>query len=48
MIWNESLTKEKKETQFNSMFLRKTKAKLLESDNERKYFQVAYNFRVTT
>ena len=37
-IWNEFLTKEEKEIQSHSMFLRKIKTKLLESDNERKYF----------
>ena len=37
-IWNEFLTKEEKEIQFHSIFLRKIKTKLLESDNERKYF----------
>ena len=37
-IWNEFLTKEEKEIQSHSIFLRKIKTKLLESDNERKYF----------
>ena len=37
-ILNEFLTKEEKEMQSHSIFLRKIKAKLLESDNERKYF----------
>ena len=37
-IWNEFLTKEEKEIQSHSIFLRKSKTKLLESDNERKYF----------
>ena len=37
-IWNEFLTKEEKEIQSHSTFLRKVKTKLLESDNERKYF----------
>ena len=37
-IWNEFLTKEEKEIQFHSIFLRKIKTILLESDNERKYF----------
>ena len=36
--WNEFLTKEEKEIQSHSIFLRKTKTKLLESDNKRKYF----------
>ena len=36
--WNEFLTKEEKEIQSHSIFLRKIKTKLLESDNERKYF----------
>ena len=35
-IWNEFLTKKEKEIQSHSVFLRKTKTKLLESDNERK------------
>ena len=35
-IWNEFLTKEEKEIQ--SIFLRKIKTKLLESDNDGKYF----------
>ena len=46
-IWNEFLTKEEKEIQSYSIFLRKTKTKLLESDNERKYFYVAYHLRVS-
>ena len=37
-ISNEFLTKEEKEIQSHSTFLRKIKTKLLESDNERKYF----------
>ena len=37
-IWNELLTKEENEIQSHSIFLRKIKTKLLESDNERKYF----------
>ena len=37
-IWNEVLTKEGKEIQSHSIFLRKIKTKVLESDNERKYF----------
>ena len=37
-IWIKFLTKEEKEIQFHSIFLRKIKTKLLESDNERKYF----------
>ena len=37
-IWNKFLTKEEKEIQSHSIFLRKIKTKLLESDNERKYF----------
>ena len=37
-IWNEFLIKEEKEIQSHSIFLRKIKTKLLESDNERKYF----------
>ena len=37
-IWNEFLTKEEKEIQSHSIFLRKIRTKLLESDNERKYF----------
>ena len=39
-IWNEFLTKEKKRKTipFHSIFLSKIKTKLLESDNERKYF----------
>ena len=37
-IWNEFLTKEEKEIQSHSILLRKINTKLLESDNERKYF----------
>ena len=37
-IWNEFLNKEEKEIQSHSLLLRKIKTKLLESDNERKYF----------
>ena len=37
-IWNEFLSKEEKEIQSHSIFLRKIKTKLLESENERKYF----------
>ena len=37
-IWNEFLTKEEKEIQSHSIFLRKSKTKVLESDNERKCF----------
>ena len=46
-IWNEFLTKEEKEIQSHSISLRKIKTKLLESDNERKYFQIAYHLRVS-
>ena len=37
-IWNEFLTKEEKEMQSHSIFVRKIKTNLLECDNERKYF----------
>ena len=37
-IWNEFLTKEEKGIQSHSVFLGKIKTKLLESENERKYF----------
>ena len=37
-IWNEFLTKEEKEIQSHSIFLRKIQIKLLESNNERKSF----------
>ena len=37
-IWNEFLTKEEKEMQSHSIFLIKIKTKLLESNNESKYF----------
>ena len=37
-IWNEFLTKEEKEIQSHSIFLRKIKTKLLESNKIRKYF----------
>ena len=46
-IWNEFLTKEERGTQSHSIFLRKIKTKLLESDNERKYFQIAYHLQVS-
>ena len=37
-IWNELITKEEREIQSHSIFIRKIKTKLLKSDNERKYF----------
>ena len=37
-IWNKFLTKEKKEIQSHSIFLRIIETKLLKSENERKYF----------
>ena len=37
-IWNESITKDEKEINSFSLFQKYVKAKLLESDNERKYF----------
>ena len=37
-IWNEFLTKEEKEIQSRSIFLKKIKTKLFESDNERNCF----------
>ena len=37
-IWNEFLIKKEKEIQSHSIFFIKIKTKLLESDNERKYF----------
>ena len=37
-IWSEFLTKEEKGIQLHSVFLGKIKTKLLESENERKYF----------
>ena len=37
-IWNEFLTKEEKGIQSHSVFLGKIKTRLLESENERKYF----------
>ena len=46
-ICNEFLTKEEKKIQSHSIFLRKIQTKLLQSDNERKYFYVAYNRRVS-
>ena len=46
-IWNKFLTKEEKEIQSHSIFLRKIKTKLLESNNERKFFKIAYHLRVS-
>ena len=37
-IWNELITKDEKEINSFSLFQKYVKAKLLESDNERKYF----------
>ena len=46
-IWNEFLTKEEKEIQSRSISLRKIKTKLLESDSERKYFEITYHLRAS-
>ena len=45
--WNEFLTKEEKEIQSDSIFLRKIKTKLLENNNESKYFKIPYYLQVS-